>query len=197
MARYSLDPISDNCYPGTTVLVNKFNIHSEQGLAEFESASILSKLAQLEQQPIAGTFDFEHYREIHRFLFEELYDWAGEIRTVDISKKGTRFCPAGQIVQQADAVFAYLKKQNYFMGLSHDDFSHEITDFYCSSNYLHPFREGNGRAQRAFLTELIRHAEYDIDFADIDDDALMIATVYSAQGVTDLLTEILSDAIHK
>jgi cell filamentation protein len=196
MAKYSLDPISDNCYPGTAVLVNKFDIRDESGLNEIETAIVSSKLVKLEEQPISGAFDFEHYRAIHRFIFEDLYDWAGEVRTVNLSKKGTHFCPAEKIVKQSELVFAYLNKQKCFQKLPHDDFVSEIVDFYCSTNYLHPFREGNGRTQRAFITGLIRNAEYDIDFADIDDDALMIATIQSAHGVTDLLKEIFSVAIY-
>jgi cell filamentation protein len=197
MAKYSLDPIADNCYPDTTVLINKFDVRDEQGLLDIEAVLVSEKLAELEQRPIDGTFDFEHYKSIHRFLFDSLYSWAGEVRTVNISKKGTSFCTAKQILQQADLTFRYLHEQAYFSGLPHSDFVHELTDFYCSTNYLHPFREGNGRTQRAFLSQLIRHAGYDIDFADIDDDLLMIATIQSAHGVVDLLTEIFSAAIHK
>jgi cell filamentation protein len=197
MATYSLDPIADNCYPGTTVLINKFDVRDEQGLFEIEAVLVSKKLAELEQHPIGGAFDFEHYMALHRFLFEDLYDWAGNVRVVNISKKGTSFCPAEQVIQQADSTFEYLKEQNCFSELPHSDFVRKITDFYCSTNYLHPFREGNGRAQRAFISQLIRHAGYDIDFADIDDDLLMIATIQSAHGVTDLLKEILTTAIHK
>ena len=75
---------------------------------------------------------------------------------MNISKKGTDFCPAGEIEPQAKLIFDRLKEQNYFKGLPHDAFVEEITDFYCTTNYLHPFREGNGRTQRAFLTQLTR-----------------------------------------
>ncbi len=69
------------------------------------------------------------------------------------------------------------------------------TVFFCVTNALHPFREGNGRTQRAFLTQLIRNAGHDISFADIDTELLMIATIQSAQGVTDLLKQIFSESI--
>ena len=72
--------------------------------------------------------------------------------------------------------------------MSHDTFVEEITDFYCTTNYLHPFREGNGRTQRAFLTQLIRSAE-------VDGDLLMITTIQAGQGVTDLLRQVLGEAI--
>ena len=140
-------------------------------------------------------FDFEHYKAIHRFLFSDLYDWAGEVRTVNISKKGTQFTPAENIEQQAELIFKRLKERNYFKGLPHSEFVEEVVDFYCVTNALHPFREGNGRTQRAFLTQLIRNAGYDISFADMDTELLMIATIQSAQGVTDLLKQVFLKSI--
>ena len=143
-----------------------------------------------------GVFDFAHYKAIHQFLFSDLYDWAGQLRTVNLSKKGTDFCPAEEIEPQAKLIFDRLKEQNYFKGLPHDAFVEEITDFYCTTNYLHPFREGNGRTQRAFLTQLIRSAGYDLNWSEVDGDLLMIATIQAAQGVTDLLRQVLGEAIY-
>ena len=141
------------------------------------------------------SFDFAHYKAVHRFLFADLYDWAGQVRTVNISKKGTNFCPAKDVEKQADLIFKRLQDRKYLRGLSHDTFVEEITDFYCSTNYLHPFREGNGRTQRTFLTQLIRNAGYELNWSEVDGDLLMIATIQSAQGVMDLLQQLLNEAI--
>jgi len=192
---YSIDPISANCYPGTTVLVNKLDICDEETLHEAETLVTFINASKLEQHPLKGAFDFEHYKDIHHFLFSDLYDWAGQVRTVNISKKGTRFTLAENIELQAELIFKRLKDCNYFKGLPHDEFVDEIVDFYCVTNELHPFREGNGRTQRAFLTQLIRNAGYDINFADMDTELLMIATIQSAQGVTDFLKQIFSESI--
>lgn len=192
---YSIDPIQDNCYPGTTVLINKLNIREEVALNEAEALATFVNASKLEQHPLEGAFDFAHYKAVHHFLFSDLYDWAGQIRTVNISKKGTRFCPAGEIERRADLIFERLKTCNYYRDLPHDEFVEEIVDFYCATNELYPFREGNGRSQRAFLTQLIRSAGYDINWADIDGDLLMIATIQAAQGVTDLLRQVFYDGI--
>jgi len=190
---YSLDPISDNCYPGTTVLINKFDIHDEDKLSEVESVLSSARNAEWLNRPQADSFDFEHYKAIHRFLFSDLYDWAGQIRTVNISKKGTRFCSAENIEHQAKLIFERLENTHFFKNLPHHEFIDEIVDFYCVTNDLHPFREGNGRTQRVFLTQLIRNAGYDLQFADIDTDLLMIATIQSSQGVTDLLKQLFNN----
>lgn len=194
---YSLDPISSNCYPGTTVLINKFDIRDEGKLNEVEGVLSSTRNAEWLIAPKAEAFDFAHYKAIHRFLFSDLYAWAGEIRTVNISKKGTQFCPAEDIEHQAERIFHRLRGRNYFKDLPHDEFVEEIVDFYCATNALHPFREGNGRTQRAFLTQLIRNAGYDINFADMDADLLMIATIQSAQGVTDLLRRVLGESVKR
>ena len=192
---YSIDPISANCYSGTTVLINKFDIREEGKLNEVEGVLTSARYAEWLRAPKTETFDFDHYKAIHRFLFSDLYDWAGEVRTVNISKKGTQFAPVEQIESQAMQIFERLKTRNFFKGLSRDEFVDKIVDFYCVTNFLHPFREGNGRTQRLFLTQLIRNAGYDISFADMDTDLLMIATIQSAQGVTDLLKAIFSESI--
>lgn len=136
----SIDPISDNCYSGTTVLINKLDIRDEETLNEAEALATYINASKLEEQPLEGAFDFAHYKAIHHFLFSDLYDWAGQIRTVNISKKGTRFCPSEEIEARAALIFDRLKEQNYFRGLPHDAFTDEIVDFYCVTNDLHPFR---------------------------------------------------------
>ena len=83
---YSIDPISDNCYPGTIVLINKLDIRDEETLNEADTLTTYINATKLEEQPLEGAFDVAHYKAIHHFLFSDLYDWAGQIRTVNISK---------------------------------------------------------------------------------------------------------------
>lgn len=192
---YSIDSISADCYPDTTVLINKFDIRDEDELHRVESVLVSTKFAAWVKAPKSETFDFDHYKAIHRFLFSDLYEWAGQVRTVNMSKKGTTFVAADQIEMQAALVFARLKECNYFRGLSRRDFIEEIVDFYCVTNMLHPFREGNGRTQRAFLTQLIRSAGYNINFTDTDTEFLMIATIQSANGVIDNLRLYFTESI--
>lgn len=192
---YSIDPISADCYPDTAVLINKFNIRDEEKLNEVESVISTARYAQWLNAPQREMFDFSHYKEIHRFLFSDLYDWAGCVRTVDISKKGTAFTPATEIETQAALIFRHLRERSFFKSLPHDAFVAEIVEFYSATNLLHPFREGNGRTQRVFLTQLIRSAGYDIRFEEMDTDLLMLATIQSAQGVDDLLMQVFKDSI--
>lgn len=194
---YSLDPISDNCYPGTTVLINRFDIREQGKLDEVESVLTASRIAEWLESPGESSFNFAHYREIHRFIFADLYDWAGKIRTVNISKKGTVFCPASEIEEQGNRIFGRLAENNFLLDLPQKEFVKEFVELYCTTNYLHPFREGNGRTQRVFLSQLAEQAGYVLDFSKIDTDFLMMATIQSANGVTDLLSDLMREAVHK
>ena len=192
---YSIDSITDNCYEGTTCLINKLNIRDEKQLNVIEADITFAKISFLQQNPINGNFDFEHYKAIHKFIFEDLYEWAGITRTVNISKKGTSFVKAENIEEIAETCFDRLKKLNYFRGTDLDGFIDNITDFYCVTNNLHPFREGNGRTQRVFLSQLVLNAGYEMDFSSIDTDVLMLATINAANGVDIYLKEVLRDII--
>lgn len=192
---YNIEAITDDCYEGTTCLLNKFGIKDEKKLTEFEAAITTANATELNELPIQGVFDTNHYKSIHKYLFQDLYHWAGDFRTINISKKGTRFADATEIEDLCNKCFGRLKECNYFQGMKFDDFVENIVDLYCTLNYIHPFREGNGRTQRIFITQLIRKNGYDINFSEIDPDYLMIATIQSAQGITDNLIDIFKNNI--
>ncbi len=194
---YSIDSLSADCYPGTTCLVTKLNIRDEHILSEYETAVTIGKAALLDQSPVDGAYDFEHYKEIHRFLFEDLYDWAGKIRTVDMSKKGTVFVKAADIEKVASRAFGRMNALNNFADMPFDEFISNIVEFYDITNRLHPFREGNGRTQRVFFTQLIRNAGYDIFFSEIDTNELMIATIQCAHGVSDNLYRLFHSSVKR
>jgi cell filamentation protein len=191
---YSLNPSSDSCYEGTTCLINKLGIKDEKKLAEIEAQITFAKAVMLEEIPIEGNFDFEHFKKIHEFLLCDLYDWAGQIRTVDISKKRTKFLTADSIEKIATQCFSKIA-DGYLDNLSFEDFATRIAEFYNDVNHIHPFREGNGRVQRIYFTQLIRHYGYDINFSDVDTDELMIATIQASQGVMDFLIEFFKNSI--
>jgi cell filamentation protein len=194
---YCIDAITDGYYANTTCLINKFDIRDEKQLKQVEADITFAKATLLESNPISDKFDLEHYMSIHKFLFEDIYDWAGKFRTVNISKKGTNFCSADQLETTATNCFKRLLDNDLFSNLDREEFVDAIVDFYCSTNILHPFREGNGRTQRIFIAQLIRYNGYDFDFSNIEPDDLMIATIQSANGVTDFLKQLFDENISK
>ena len=192
---YSIEASGDSCYPNTSCLINKFDIKDDKKLSQIEAEITFAKAAVLESEDIKPPFDFKFYKSIHRFLFEDLYDWAGELRKVDISKKGTSFCEVNELENLCKACFNRLEKANYFKGISRAKFVEEIVDLYVTTNFLHPFREGNGRTQRIFISKLIKYNGYDFNFSNINPDLLMIATIKAANGVTNDLYNIFDSEI--
>lgn len=192
---YDINAVTADCYDGTTCLINKLGITDEKQLSEIEADITFAKASELEANPLDGKFDIEHYKSIHHYLFEDLYDWAGKLRMINISKKGTKFADVDELENLCIKCFDRLKSDNFFQNMAFDDFVENIVDLYISLNMLHPFREGNGRTQRIFIAQLVRLNGYDINFSEIDCDYLMIATIQAAQGITDNLLDIFKENI--
>ncbi len=195
MAFYSMEGSQKDCYPNTTVLINKLGIQDQSELNSVERQFVLLKSSQAEQETIFKNIDFNFYKELHKQLFGDLYEWAGTVRSMNISKKGTIFCNFEDIERIGTLKFQRLAEQNYLKGLTKSRFIDELTEFYHDMNMLHPFREGNGRTLRLFITLLVRNAGYTLNFSDCDNDLLMIATIKAAQGDFSLLKEVFSELV--
>ena len=144
---YSLDPLKDGCYENSSVLINKFDIRDEKELEMVERNLTSYLMAQATIEIPFENVNFEFYKNLHKYVFNDIYDWAGTIRKVDMSKKGTKFCPVREIEERAKIIFDRLKAQNFLKDFDGDEFINGFVDLYCELNYLHPFREGNGRVQ--------------------------------------------------
>jgi cell filamentation protein len=155
-------------YPGTDVLKNKPGIRNEQVLRTFEYEQTARRAQELNRKPIAGEFDLDHLKAIHKHLFQDVYAWAGEVRTVNISKDALGFAPAPYIESYGRTVAADLAKENYLKGLGKPKFVERLAHHFTELNVLHPFREGNGRSTREFVGQLARNAGYELDQTRID-----------------------------
>ena len=197
MAVYSIEGCQDSCYPDTTVLINKLDIIDQELLNEAESIIVTSCSVKAEKELVFKNVDFEFYKGIHKLIFGDLYDWAGTVRSINISKKGTVFCDHNELERLGKLRFERLKAQDFFCGMKQEEFVSEVAELYHELNMLHPFREGNGRTLRLFVALLVRNAEYDIDFASCEADMLAIATIKAAQGDVSLLKSVFADIIEK
>lgn len=166
------------CYPNSRVLKNKFGIRDLDGLHEAERRLTKYRAEELLNSPINGRFDFEHLRKIHRYLFQDIYDWAGEVRKVDIAK-GDLFCRCFAIEAEAKRIFGELKNEKYLEGLSVGEFAKRLAYYLAEINALHPFREGNGRTQREFIRQLAYQNNYFLSYAGITADEMIEASVAS------------------
>lgn len=195
MAVYSMEGTQKDCYPDTTVLINKLCIKDQKMLNVAEIRIVISMTAKIENEISFENVDFDFYKSLHHQLFSDLYEWAGKIRSINISKKGTVFCQSDEIERIGILKFKRLEKLNFLKNLNKEEFVEELTELYNDLNMLHPFREGNGRTLRLFVTLLVRNAGYNISFAECDSDLLMIATIKAAQGDTNLLRDVFSELV--
>jgi len=160
------DPYVD---PLTGVLRNRLGIADADELRAAEADVSAAALFELEASSHIGEghFDFGHLRALHVHIFGEIYAWAGKPRTVDIAK-GAWFCLARNIDEFAASVFRELAAENYLVGLDRAELVKRVAATYGQLNALHPFREGNGRTQRAFLTKLGRLGGWRLRWSDLD-----------------------------
>ena len=189
MKNYSYDYEWDveYCYPDSNVLKNKLNITNSEDLAIAEREITSIKLAYAKQNIIEGDFDFSHLKKIHKFLFEDIYEWAGEIRYVNISK-GNQFCLWQNLESYVDTVFSSLKKENYLKNCN--NIAERLAYYLSEINVLHPFREGNGRTQRLFIEYLALNAGYRVDFSSVSPEEMIIASAESFACEYDKINEM-------
>lgn len=124
-----------------------------------------------------GKFDLAHLQAIHKRLFGDVYDWAGVIRTVDISKGQTRFANFQQIGSYAPEITRPLQREQLLRGLDVDTFSERAGHYLGELNVLHPFREGNGRSIREFVGQLARGAGYAMEWSGIERSEMIQASI--------------------
>ncbi|MBZ9676338.1 Fic/DOC family protein [Mesorhizobium sp. ES1-1] len=183
------DPL---CYPGTTVLRNLLGIESQDELDEFELALFLTRA----DEPLpAGNLDYAHYLELHRHLFQDVYDWAGELRTIRIGKGGNWFAYPEYIDVEMQRVFRKLGDPDALANLDADAFAALMAHILAELNAVHPFREGNGRTQLTLLAMLAEHAGFTFDANVLERDRVMQAMIDSFAGDETPLASLIRDII--
>ena len=149
------DFVDPYCWPGSTVLRNLLGLRTQVELTEAEYAFTLERRLELQERPIDGNYDFGHLCAIHRHLFQDIFDWAGQTRTVEMAKEDSQFLPPNRFELAAGHIFDTLRHGPLLAGqpVSDDEFVRQAATLLDEINYMHPFREGNGRTQRAFLDQ--------------------------------------------
>lgn len=174
----TIDPYLD---PATGVLVNRLGIADPEHLQRVEADLTTAALADLGTRLLPGSYDLPHLCAFHREIFGDVYPWAGEIRSVAIARSDL-FCLPGHIQTYAAGVFKALAEERYLRGLPRDTFAERLTHYFAEVNALHPFREGNGRTQRAFLHQLSREAGWPVDWSTLDPAENEAASMASLRG---------------
>lgn len=185
------------CYTDSDVLKNKLNVKDAERLYELErqitdvKTRLVYQMAD-KKRVLGKTF----FQAIHRVLFEDIYEWAGKIRTVDIAK-GTLFCRTFAIQSELDRIFEELANEEYLLIYKDDELANKMAYYLSELNAVHPFREGNGRVQRLFMEIIAYKAGYHLDFSEVTDEEMIEASYESFNRNYEKMNKIFKKALVK
>jgi cell filamentation protein len=204
--------VSNYTYLGTQTLKNKFGIRDHRELERVEAPYIQARLQILAAGGgPKGNFDAAHLRALHRFIFERVYEWAGHMRqeavtlsdgtiaTMPMMQRGLvgrPFYSSATIEPALAQLAATIRKENFLQGLGREAFAHRAADFIAQLNSIHPFRDGNGRTQRAFFEQLALQAGHALHFEVATQERMAEASVAAHErGENDVMRRLFRDII--
>lgn len=182
------------CYPNSNVLINKLEIKDKNLLQKYEAKITAAKLLSLRQKGIIGTFDVKHVKDIHFYLFEDIYPFAGKFRTENIGKGVFRFAEWQYIEPELNKLLKKLEAENYLANLDKNNMAQRLAYYMSELNVLHPFREGNGRTIREFIRELALKNDYILNLMNADPTNFLDASIKSIVETNDL-SSIIFDCL--
>lgn len=191
--KYGIGHDSQYCYPESDVLINKLGLRHQEALQKAEINLTQARLRQYE--PDFDDISLAALKSIHFHLFQDLYDWAGELRAVDISKGATRFANVSRIEPEADKLFRQLSQENYLTGLPRPQYVARLAYYYSELNVVHAFRDGNGRAQRLMFELISINAGYALRWHPIGRAQWIDANIAAYNGQLNSLTRLIDRAV--
>ena len=185
------------CYKDSAVLRNKLGIRDGKQLRRVETDISAARQAEMINHPVFGKFTTNHLCTIHRRLLGDVYPFAGHLRREDIAKGETRFLNHAAIRQTLMKLLDQLSGENYMAVLERDELIVRSAYYMAELHYIHPFREGNGRAIRYFMRLLFLHCGYQVDWGAVSVETLlqaMIDSVYDTATLELVLDRCLLEA---
>ena len=185
------------CYTDSSVLKNKLDIRDPALLRKVEADLSTARQAEIFRTPVVGRFTAPHLCNIHRKLLGDVYSFAGHFRREDIAKGPTRFVTYSQIKEKLQRLLGQLQQEKWLENVPFEAFAARSAYYMAELNYIHPFREGNGRAIREFMRLLFLHNGYVVQWDAVDVEALlnaMIDSVYDTAHLEQILKQCLAAA---
>lgn len=182
------------CYKDSRVLRNHFGLQDPRQLRMIEAEISAARQSEMLERPVPGRFTTAHLCNIHRKLLGDVYPFAGNLRYEDIAKGETRFLAHRQIREKLYRLLDELREEKYLDGIDKKALIRRSAYYMAELNYIHPFREGNGRAIREFMRLLFLRQGYRVDWSAVPVDDLlqaMIDSVYDTEPLTQVLTQCL------
>lgn len=184
-------------YENTDIYINYFDVRDQNILTQIETDITLNRISELSAVPIKGRFGPTHLLKIHKYIFEDIYPFAGKTRNENISKGSTLFCNCEYIYENFEQIYLQLKKENFLKDLEINKFSERLAYYMAELNIIHPFREGNGRAIREYIRCLALANGYVMHWDAVDKEQLLDAMIVSVTKDYSSLQDCLYKAIEK
>ncbi|MBE5935352.1 MAG: hypothetical protein E7262_06125 [Lachnospiraceae bacterium] len=192
-----------HCYPGTDVLINRYGIKDKDKLEKLEIQKIVTKLLGLDTRwtRIKCTYDLEHLISIHKYLFGDIYDFAGTFRKENLFKServlsggSADYCDYKYIKDELKILF---KKYNSYEWEKNDDNERVVTEFLLDLWSIHPFREGNTRTCITFLWHYLKGKKINLKVELLRNNPMYVrdALVMANYEEKSYLQKIISDAL--
>jgi len=186
-------------YPGTDTLKNLANIRDPQELTTFEAEATLRRGLELPRRPIHGNFDTAYLKAIHKHLFQDVYPWAGRFRTTVLGKREfeggpvTYFTEPHLLEHEAERIFNALHRAAPLRGIPSHRFAREAATLLAALNTLHPFREGNGRTQRACVQAVAQKSGHSLYFDTVSRERMVRASILSTHGDSSMMIRLFQE----
>lgn len=190
--KYTYQRTANYCYKDTDVLINKLNITNDEDLFNAERELVSLRISEFNDCPIKGSFDFNYLKDIHKFLFQDVYSWAGNIRRCNIAKQDL-FCLTENIKSYGNNIFSRLKKEKYYLNYDNETTLEKLAELFADINAMHPFREGNGRSQRMFIESLAKINGIYLDLTNVSKIQMIIASHESISGNCQKLIDLFKE----
>ncbi len=177
----------------TGIMRNRLGIRDQPTLDRVEAELTAFRAAELARSPVQGKFDLAHLQTVHQRLFGDVSEWAGKLRTVEIATGDTQFGPRSSIGSYMAQIADNLGHENHLRGLDSEQFSRRAAYYFGEVNAVHPFREGNGRAQREFIGQLAHEAGYHIRWSGMSREEMTHASIEAWRAEPALLTKMIRE----
>lgn len=183
--------------PHTGVLRNLVGARTPEALRAIEDPLVEARALEMRQLGIPATYDLAGLQAVHQHLFQDVYPWAGEIRTVNISKRSSNFADVADIDETISVMAQHIAATDRLRTVDDAHFHINAGYLLIGLNFGHPFREGNGRAQRAFLTALAAESDRGLAWDLLTKDINDIASALSLDEEMAPLTGIVGAIAHR
>lgn len=162
------------------VLINNFGIKNVKELEQIEQLQVSLQFDNFKKYP-TGNFNLKHFQALHKYLFGDIYPWAGELRQVTISKGENIFCAPEFIETSYNNIHKEILKSNCLKNIDNKELYKYLAYYHGEINIIHPFREGNGRTTRAFLDLMVYQSKgFNLDYSCVNKKEFIQASIDSS-----------------